>query len=212
MRRRFQKGSLQKIGGAWVARWWQNRERKARVLGRTSQMTKAQAQSQLAALVAPVNNRRTEPSEQKNFGDFVRDVYLTFYRRKWKRSTTMTNEDRLGHHLTSEFGARLLGSFGRDELQAFLDRKGQVLSFSVVDHLRWDLKQIFDMAVAEGCLRRSPAVLLFTPRESRRAETRVMTVEEVRQALDPGCAGASDRETCLDCFIQSRHSSTVRKL
>ena len=183
MRKRFQKGSLQKVGGAWVARWWQDGERKARILGRISQTTKAQAQSDLSALIAPINNRRSEPSEQKNFNDFVRDVYLAFYRRKWKRSTTMTNKDRLAHHLTSEFGARSLGGFSRDELQAFLDRKGKVLSFSVVDHLRWDLKQIFDVAVAEGYLRRSPALLLFTPRECRRAETRVMTIEEVRQML-----------------------------
>jgi integrase len=187
MRRRFQKGSLQKVRGAWVARWRQDGERKARVLGRVSQMTKAHAQSELAALVAPLNSKRSEPSERRGFGDFVRDVYLPFYRRKWKRSTTMTSEDRLAHHLTSEFDARVLGSFDRDGLQEFLDRKGMALSFSVVDHLRWDLKQVFDMAVAEGYLRRSPATLLFTPRESRRAATRVMTVEEVRQlfsALD----------------------------
>ena len=69
----------------------------------------------------------------------------------------MTNEDRLAHHLTTEFGARSLGSFTRDDLQTLLDRKGQTLSFSVVDHLRWDLKQIFDMAVAEGYLQRNPA-------------------------------------------------------
>ena len=181
MRRRFQKGSLQKVRGAWVARWRQEGERRARILGRVSQMTKAQAQSELAAIVAPLNSKRDEPSERKSFGDFVRDVYLPFYRRKWKRSTTMTNEDRLAHHLTSEFDARLLGSFDRDGLQALLDQKSQALSFSVVDHLRWDLKQIFDMAVAEGYLRRSPAALLFTPRECRRAATRVMTVEEVRQ-------------------------------
>jgi hypothetical protein len=81
----------------------------------------------------------------------------------------MTNEDRLAHHLTSEFDARLLGSFDLDGLQAFLDRKSQTLSFSVVDHVRWDLKQIFDMAVAEGYLQRTPAALLFTPRECRRA-------------------------------------------
>jgi integrase len=95
----------------------------------------------------------------------------------------MTNEDRLAHHLTVEFGGRSLGRLGRDELQAFLDRKGEALSFSVVDHLRWDLKQIFDMAVAEGYVRKSPAVLLFTPRNCRRAETRVMTIEEVRKML-----------------------------
>lgn len=183
MRRRFQKGSLQKVRGAWVARWRQDGERRARMLGRISQVTKAQAQSELAALVAPVNSRRGEPSEQKSFGDFFRDVYLPFYRRKWKRTTTMTNEDRFAHHLTSAFAGRSLGSFSRDELQALLDRKGQTLSFSVVDHLRWDLKQIFDMAVAEGYLQRSPAALLFTPRECRRAATLVMTVENVRQML-----------------------------
>jgi site-specific recombinase XerC len=55
-----------------------------------------------------------------------------------------------------------------------------MLSFSVVDHLRCDLKQIFDMAVAEGNMRKNPAVLLFTPRESKRATARVMNVEEVR--------------------------------
>ncbi len=37
------------------------------------------------------------------------------------------------------------------------------------------------MAVAEGYLWSNPAALLFTPRECRRAATRVMTVEEVRQ-------------------------------
>ncbi len=138
MRRRFQKGSLQKVRGGWVARCWQDGERRARLLGRISQMTKAQAQSELAALVAPINDRRSEPSEQRSFGDFVGEVYLPFYQRKWKRSTVMTNEDRLAHHLTLAFDARSLGrgSFGRDELQALLDGKGQTLSFSVVDHLR----------------------------------------------------------------------------
>jgi integrase len=181
MRKRFQKGSLERVRGEWVARWRQEGKRKAKKLGRTSHMTKAEAQTELAALVAPVNNKRAEPSERTSFGDFVRDVYLPFYRRKWKRSTVMTNEDRLAHHLTSEFDTRLLTSLNRDELQGLLDRKSQTLSYSVVAHLRWDLKQIFDMAVAEGYLHRSPATLLFTPRECRRATPRVMTVEEVRQ-------------------------------
>jgi integrase len=75
----------------------------------------------------------------------------------------------------------------RDELQALLDRKALTLSFSMVAHLRWDLKQIFDMAVAEGYLRRNPAALLFTPRDCKRAPRRVLTLNEVRRlfsALD----------------------------
>lgn len=181
MRRRYQKGSLRKRRGTWVARWWQNGKRKARTLGPISHLTKAQAQTRLAAIVGPINGQCDQPSEDIGFGDFVQYVYLPFYRRKWKRSTAMTNEDRLAHHLTSEFSARSLGTFTRDDLQSVLDRKGQTLSFSVVDHLRWDLKQIFDMAVAEGYLQRNPAALLFTPRECRRAVARVMTVEDVRQ-------------------------------
>jgi integrase len=191
MRKRFQKGSLQKVCGEWIARWRQDGERKARKLGRVSQITKAQAQSELAVILAPINSSRSEPSGKKAFDEFVHHVYLPFYRRKWKRSTIMTNEDRLAHHLTSEFAPRSLGSFGRDELQSFLDRKGSAFSFSVVDHLRWDLKQIFDMAVAEGYLRRNPALLLFTPRECRRPASRVMTLEEARLLL--GVLGVRER-------------------
>ena len=91
MRRRFQKGSLEKVRGEWVARWRQDGERKARKLGRVSQVTKAQAQSELAAILSPINSARSEPSEKKDFGDFVQHVYLPFYRRKWKLSTIMTN-------------------------------------------------------------------------------------------------------------------------
>src|SRR6266571_6701083 len=106
MRRRFQRGSLQKVRRGWVARWRQDGERKAQRLGPTSQMTKAQAQTELAAILGLINNNRTEPSERKPFGDFVMHVYFPFYRRKWKRSTVMTNEDRLAHHVTSEFDHR----------------------------------------------------------------------------------------------------------
>ena len=181
MRRRFQKGSLQKVRGNWVARWRDDGERKARMLGPVSKMSKAQAQSELAAIVAPINSTRREPSDQTTFDEFVQQIYLPFYRRKWKRSTVMTNEDRIARYLTSELGPRSLGSFRRDELQELLDQKGRTFSFNVVSHLRWDLKQIFDMAVAEGYLRRNPATLLFTPRYARRPAPRIMTVDQVRQ-------------------------------
>jgi integrase len=72
--------------------------------------------------------------------------------------------------------------FRRDELQTFLDEKAaKQLSFSIVDHLRWDLKQIFDMAVAEDLIRRNPAALLFTPSDAKRPERLAMTIEEVKR-------------------------------
>ena len=107
-------------------------------------------------------------------------VYLPFYRRKWKNSTAACNMDRLRHHLTCEFGGRTLGSFTRSDLQDLLDRKAASgFSFSTVDHLRWDLKQIFALAVAEDYLQKSPAVLLFTANQAKHPAGRVMAWEEV---------------------------------
>ncbi len=178
MRRRFQKGSLSKVGGSWIVQWWEDGHRRKRTLGR---MTKAQAQAELATILAPLNNREAGPSDTCTFSEFMQQTYLPFYRRKWKDSTAATNQDRIRYHLVSEFRERRLGSLTRDELQSFLDQRAEAgLSFSTVDHLRWDLKQVFNMAVAEGYLRKNPAALLFTPREARRATKRQLTWDEVR--------------------------------
>jgi site-specific recombinase XerD len=99
--------------------------------------------------------------------DFVEQVFLPFYRRKWKRSTALSNQERISFHLISEFGKRGINQFNRDELQEFLDHKAKKgLSYSVVSHLRWDLKQIFELAVGERYLNRNPASLLFVPKEA----------------------------------------------
>jgi integrase len=181
MRKRFQYGSLTKRGDSWVAQWWEEDRRRKQVLGRKSEMTKTQAQAALAAILVPLNTAHPRQSQQWHFGDFVRQVYLPFYRRKWKRSTILTNEDRIKHHLDPEFDGRKMKTFDREELQAFLDRKGATgLSFSIVDHLRWDLRQIFRMAVSEGVLVRNPAELLFTPRCCPLPATKIMTRKEVQ--------------------------------
>jgi integrase len=184
MRKRFQKGSVKKVNGAWIGQWWEDGHRRNRTLGRVSQMTKSQVWEQLETILTPINARGRTPSAQCAFGEFTEQVYLPFYRRKWKRSTILTNEDRVRHHLVVEFEPRTLGGFDRDELQDLLDRKAKTgLSFSTVAHLRWDLKQIFRMAVAEGYIGRNPAELLFTPRECPRPATREMNIEEVNKLL-----------------------------
>jgi hypothetical protein len=120
-------------------------------------MTKSKARAELAVVVAGVNNR-TAGSEDYKFRAFLRQVFLPFYRRRWKPSTTMTNEDRFKNHLILELGDRVLTSITRDEMQSLLDRQAAAgFSFSLVGHLRWDLKQIFELAVAEGFLQRNPA-------------------------------------------------------
>src|SRR5262249_863508 len=72
----------------------------------------------------------------------------------------------------------------RGELQDFLDARAAAgYSYSVVAHLRWDLNQIFAMAVSDGYCEQNPAELLFVSREARRPVARTMTFDQVRQLL-----------------------------
>src|SRR5579883_1793583 len=184
MRKRFQQGGLLKRNGSWVGQWWENGHRRKRKLGPISQMTKAQAQIALAAIVEPINARTAGPSPNCKLCDFVQGTFFPFYRRKWKRSTAATTEDRIERHILAEFGSFTLSSFNEDQLQDFIDRKSaDGLSASTVAHLRWDLKQIFDVAVAKGYLARNPAKLLFIPRGAHRSEKLVMNFEEVITCL-----------------------------
>jgi hypothetical protein len=54
----------------------------------------------------------------------------------------------------------------------------------MVDHMRWDLRQIFEMATAEGFLDRNPALLLFTPKDTVRPAKRVMNLHEVKRCVE----------------------------
>jgi len=184
MRKRYQEGSLKKYRGAWIAQWWEDGHRRNRTIGRVSTMTKTEAQLQLASIVTPLNIKQSSGSRRVTLSEFVNLIYFPFYRRKWKFSTAQANEQRITYHLLSEFKQRTLGSIDRDELQGILERKAtEGLSYCVVNHLRWDLKQIFDLAVAEEFTQRNPALKLFTPREARKPSRLVMNLEEVRKVL-----------------------------
>ena len=101
-----------------------------------------------------------------------------------KFSTARTNEERIRYHILSELGNRSVGSFRREELQDMLDFKARRgLSHSVVNHLRWDLRQIFELAHAEGFIRRNPAALLFAPKGAKQPVRRQMNWEEVKTVL-----------------------------
>lgn len=176
---RYQKGSIKKQRGRWVAMWWIDGSRKSRVVGLVKEMSKSEARAEVDRIVREVNAKQNERRVWQ-FGEFVAEVYFPYYSRKWKASTRANNVNRVTVHLVANFKDRELTAFRRDELQDLLDAKAKTLSFSVVDHLRWDLKQVFDMAVAEGHIERNPARLLFTPREAAKPVRRVMNLKEVQ--------------------------------
>src|SRR5215471_7746361 len=108
--------------------------------------------------------------------EFINQTYLPFQRGKWKNSTRGTSENRIQHHIVKEIGPNALKDFSLTSLQAFLDGKAEEgLSFSVVDHLRWDLTSIFEMAVAEKVIDANPATRLYTPKNAQKGVTPAMS-------------------------------------
>src|SRR5260370_15797024 len=165
MRERYQNGSIKQRCGKWVGQWWEAGHRRNQVLGPSS-MTKAKAGQELAKRLEALKATHGDISKDAVLADFVTEVYFPFYERKWKASTTACNVNRVDKHIVSEYGQRKLVSFRRDEVQSFLDRKtASDLSFSVVDHLPWGLRQIFGMSVDEGVITKKPASVLYTPEE-----------------------------------------------
>ena len=131
------------------------------------------------------NDRAGEPIHRVwKVGDWIRDVFLPFIRRKWKLSTASTSGDRIRKHLIADFERTELQSVTRDLLQRYLEQKAaRGLSFSLVDHLRWDLRAIFRLAVEDRVLPSNPAELLFTPGTPHKPSRRVLSAEEVQTML-----------------------------
>jgi integrase len=182
MRQRHQAGGLRKQRGRWLGTWWEGGKRKSRVLGLVKDMTKSKAREEVARLVAESNAECEAADKVWHFGEFVEQVFFPYYCRKWKASTRGSTMNRIAIHLVADLNDRELSGLTRDELQDLLDLKAgrEALSYSTVAHLRWDLKQVFDMAVAEGHIARNPALLLFTPKDAKRTKRAMMTGAEVQ--------------------------------
>jgi integrase len=111
-------------------------------------------------------------------------TFLPFSRRKWKLSTASTTGDRIRKHIVTDLGSFQIQSVTRDLLQQYLEQKAaQGLSFSLVDHLRWDLRAIFRLAAHDRVLTTNPADTLFTPRTVASPSRRVLSAEDVRAPL-----------------------------
>jgi len=193
MRMRHSTGGVRKQRGRWIGLWYEEGIKKSKALGFVKDMTKGEARETVAEIVSGV---RAEKKGTGTFGKFVTNVYIPFFSRKWKLSTRGKNLNRVEVHLLRAFRDCELSIFRRDGLQDFLDEKAKTLSFSTVNHLRWDLKQIFDMAVAEGVIQRNPATLLFTPKAAAKPERLTMAIADIRVVV-----GALDQRENLICSL-----------
>lgn len=190
-RRRYQKGSLQqrKHGKrrVWAVQYYDaDGHHRYHTLGRMADLTKGQAEEKQQEFMRTINGGKGESDQVRPvlMGEFVKQVYLPFQRGKWKHLTRGTSENRIMVHIVGELGNNQIESFAPTALQAFLDRKALTHSFSTVDHLRWDLSSIFDLAVAEKVIPVNPATHLYTPKCAKKGICRRMSVDEAETALN----------------------------
>ena len=151
-------------------------------------VSKTEAEKSRAEFMRTVNGGEQKGDARARpvlLSEFVDQVYLPFQRDKWKTSTKGTTENRIQHHIISGIGQRPIQEFTLAGLQSFLKQKADAgLSFGTVNHLRWDLSSIFDMAVSEKVISINPAAGLYTPKNAPKGQTRAMSAAEVAMALN----------------------------
>src|SRR5262249_49046925 len=147
-------------------------------------ISKAEAQERLGKILES-EAATVEINSQVTTKEFVESVFLPFARKRWKPITDAARTDSIKRYIVAPLGNSAVASLKRDELQALLDGLKN-MARSMVDHLRWDIKQILDLAVAEGIIPRNPVysnrMLLFVPRECKKPHQPVMTGYQAKLA------------------------------
>jgi len=178
-RKRYQRGSVKprKRKGKlyWYAQWRERGQPKSKELGLCSQLGRADAEALLASIVRALNEENGHRQvELFTFKTFLERVYLPIYRQKWKMSTAETEEYRLQAHLVRSIGDQLLTRIDRDRLQTILNGAARSVGRDVLDHLRFRLHSIFELAISEGLIERNPATSLVTPRNHRKGRPKLV--------------------------------------
>jgi integrase len=180
-----QRGSLKIVKNrkgvkVWRAQWRENGKGRTRILGRFSDVSRAEARLELDRIITPVNAMKVRQTGAVTLRQYAENEYLLAKSSVWKASTAATTEQIIQMHILAEIGGRALASITRKELQALLDRKaGSGLSSSVVGHVRWQLTALFNMAQGDGAVAVNPTLGLITPRCQGAVDKRTIDIETI---------------------------------
>ena len=190
-KRRFQKGALRAIRQGtrkvWRLQWYDATGiRRSRTLGLCSQMSRRAAETARSQMMLAINESQNarQPDDELTLGKFIEQNYFKHKEAVWKESSKSTTTDRIKGHVVTPLGGILVSKASREQMQDLLDKKvKEGLGKSMLDHLRFDLRDIFSLAVADRIVDRNSAAMLQTPRVPDPAEKRVMTAAELVQGL-----------------------------
>lgn len=155
--RRYQRGSLVKSNGNWVAKWYYAPgSQTSKVLGRIADMTVSDANRELAEIVRPLNQCAVHSRQHVTLQQFVDDVFLPTKMESgdWRVQTGRTAEYEIRNYILPDLGDVTMGELEASQLRNVLKTKAKAgLKYQVMKHLKGHMTEICRMAVAEGYLR-----------------------------------------------------------
>lgn len=197
IRRRFQRGSIYKLGKqkkVWVARYCEDvngpngvasRIRRAEVLGTAAEIpTRRQAEQLLAERLRLVNSSEYRPSSSRTFRDYVENCWLPEVFPTLKYSSKKYYQHMLSH-LYPTFGEMQFRLIARDAVQLFLAGKLRSgLSWRTVKSLRTAFGTVMAAAERAELIPSNPVRKTRFPRRGPAKERAVIAPEKVRDFLD----------------------------
>jgi integrase len=158
-------------------------------------MSLSQAKLAVARIIGPLNEGLfREPAEAKKhsvtFGEYVEDEYFRAKAAKWKEdSTRYTTEQRIRKHLIPVLGPHIMRAITRNMLQDALNGLAPTLSVHPLNGLRFNLRDIFDFALADKIVDSNPATILHAPKNckasgEKKALTSLADLDPIEAVLD----------------------------
>jgi len=182
-RRRGQRGSVRIESGSWYGYFNTRRDnpttgervRKQQCvrLGPKSALTKFDAYKELAKHMLRAGATNTHIDGSVSLVRFVNERWLPTKSSRWRSFTdergrvsnsSETSAKHILSHILKRFGSMPLQQIDSVALQKWLNELAREHSESLVRHSRYYLRSIFDWAVWEEIIRRSPAKFLTLPR------------------------------------------------
>jgi integrase len=137
------------------------------VLGRVSDMTKSDAQRQLAEIVRGYNLNHAYDRQNTTFEEFVTLKFLPIKRESgdWRPASAKTAEYEIRRYILPDLGACSMGELTAADLRDLLRaRAKEGLTQHPMKHLKGHLSEICRMGVAEGFLSHNIAANLKVPK------------------------------------------------
>lgn len=198
IRRRNQRGSIQKIGKrrkVWVARYCEDeigssgevrRVRRAEVLGTVAEIpTRRQAEQLLADRLRSVNGHEYRPHSSQTLREYAENSWLPEVLPTLKFSTGRYYQYMLRVHLFPMFGETQLRLITRDAVQNFLSAKLRSgLSWRTVKSLRTTMGTLMAAAESAELIPSNPVRKTRFPRRGPTKQKAVIAPEKIRELLD----------------------------